>query len=74
MIFFLQNHYYEVKKKLRSDYIINFIKKYFKKNRSDYFINLKKKIITVVTRGGPWVSPFIKQKLFRTKFMKSFTA
>jgi hypothetical protein len=42
--------------------------------RSVCFINLKKHIFKVVTRGDPWVSPFMKQNFNRTNFMKSFTA
>jgi hypothetical protein len=38
--------------------------------RSDYFINSKKKIIKAVTRGGPWVSPFMKQKLLGRNLLR----
>ena len=43
-----------------------FLKKSFKR-----LLHKFKKTIKVVTRGDPWVSPFMKQNFNRTKFMKS---
>jgi hypothetical protein len=63
------------KKKLRSDYIINFKKNpILKKYELITSSILKNNLSRFLQVGGPWVSPLMKQKLFRKKFMKSFTA
>ena len=48
---------------------------FFKKNYEVfYIINFKNIFFKGFTRGGPWISPFMKQNFNRTKFVKSFTA
>ena len=44
------------------------------KKSSDGFKKNKKDIFKDVTRGGPWVSPFMEQNLNRTQKHEAFTA